>query len=189
MQIIIELINNIPSGAWVAFVTAILTSGLTLTGVWLTNNNNNQRLRIQLEHDKKIREEEIIRERLEELYVIANKYLGTLVGHYLPFRMVMYGELTFNQALDINIEMGSKTDYESHRVEMLIELYFPDIKPEFNRMMEIREKLNDLVDSYKQQYKTGNTDGSRWLAVFQPLLEQLGKLSEEFKGHIVNLKK
>jgi len=186
---IIELIKIIPSGAWVAFATAILTSILTLIGVWLTNNASNQRLKIQLEHERKLRDEELTRDRLEELYVLSNKYLGTLVSHYLPFRMVMNGELTFNQALDMTIESCSRKDYEPHRVTMLIHMYFPEIKPEFDQLMEIREKLNSIIDGYKEQYKSGNPDGSRWLEVFQPLLERLGNLADGFDKNVVQLKK
>jgi len=189
MKELLELIQIIPSSAWAALVTAILTSTITLAGVWLTNRNNNQRLKIQLEHELKLKEDEIYRDRLEELYVISNKWLGLLVSHYLPFRGAMEGELTFNQALDITIESGSKINYEPHRVTMLIDLYFPQIKSEFDQMMEIREKLNLLVDGYKEQYKRGNFDGTRWLDAFQPLLERLGILSDEFTAHIVKLKK
>ncbi len=189
MQEIIGLIKIIPSGAWVAFVTAILTSMLMLIGVWLTNNSNNQRLKIQLEHERRIRDEELTRDRLEELYVLSNKYLGTLVSHYLPFRMVMKGEITFNQALDMTIENCSRNDYEPHRVTMLINMYFPEIKPEFDQLMEIRGKLNSIIDGYKEQYKLGDTDGSRWLEVFQPLLDRLGKLADGFDKNVVKLKK
>lgn len=189
MKELLEILKTIPSSAWSALATAILTSTITLAGVWLTNRNNNIRLRIQLDHELRLRESEIYRDRLEELYVISNKWLGLLISHYLPFRGVMKGELTFNQALDITIESGSKIDYEPHRVTMLINLYFPEIKSEFDQMMEIREKLNRLVDGYKEQYKRGNFDGVRWLEAFQPLFEKLGILSDEFTTHIVKLKK
>ena len=189
MQVIANLIKSIPSEAWIALVTAILTSGLTLTGVWVTNRAANQRLKIQLEHERKIRDKELNRERLEELYILSNKYLNTLVCYYLPYRMVMKGALTFNQALDLTIENGSKKDYDPHRVAMLIHMYFQEIKPSFDEIMDIREKLNKIIDGYKEQYKRGDIDGSRWLEIFQPLLEKIGKLADSFDENIVKLKR
>ena len=101
----------------------------------------------------------------------------------------MKGELTFNQTPDITIESGSKIDYEPHRVTMIIDIYFPQIKSKFDQMMEIRDKLNLLVDGYKEQYKRGNFDGTRWLDALQPLLERLGTLFDEFTALIVKLEK
>jgi hypothetical protein len=72
---------------------------------------------------------------------------------------------------------------------MLIDLYYPELRPEFDKIMIIREKLNSIVDGYKEQYKRGDTDGSKWLEVFQPLFEQIGILAEGFDKHIVKLKK
>ena len=68
-------------------------------------------------------------------------------------------------------------------------MYFPEIKPEFDQLMEIRGKLNSIIDGYKEQYKLGDTDGSRWLEVFQPLLDRLGKLADGFDKNVVKLKK
>ena len=189
MQVIANIFKSIPSVAWIALVTAILTSGLTLTGVWFTNRAANQRLKIQLEHERKIRDTELTRKRLEELYILSNKYLNTLVSHYLPYRMVMKGELTFNQALDMTIESGSKKEYDPHRVSMLIHMYFPEIKPAFDEIMDIRGKLNKIIDGYKGQYKRGDIDGSRCLEIFQPLLEKIGQLADSFDENIVRLKK
>ncbi|MDD4402771.1 MAG: hypothetical protein PHI24_13185 [Desulfitobacteriaceae bacterium] len=189
MQDFIKILSAIPSQAWIAVTTALLASSLTLIGVWLTNRANNQRLKIQLEHERKTRNEEIMRDRLEEFYVLSNKYLNMLVGHYLPFRMVMEKEITFNQALDLVIESGSKSDCEPHRVTMLIDLYFPEVKPEFDKIVNVREKLNEIIDGYKKQYKCGDTDGSIWLNNFQPLFETLGVLTDGFEKNIAKLRR
>ncbi len=59
-------------------------------------------------------------------------------------------------------------------------------------MLNIRfkdNKLNIIVDAYKEQYKRGDIDASRCLEVFQPLLEKIGILAEGFDKNIVALKK
>lgn len=189
MQEILNILKSIPSEAWAAVMAALLTAGFTLIGVWITNKTTNQRLKIQLDHERATRNEEIKREKLEELYVVSNKFLSTLVVHYLPFKVVMKGEISFNKALDMVIETGSERDFEPHRVTMLIDLYYPELRPELDKIMSIREKLNDIVDGYKEQYKRGNIDGARWLDLFQPLFEKIGILADGFDKHIVKLKK
>lgn len=187
MLAILNLLKSIPSQAWIVFITALVTSFIALISVWLTSRANNQRLKIQFDTEKNIRDEDLRRNRLEELYILSNKYLNRLVGYYLPYRMVMKGELTFNQALDITIEDGSKKEYDPHRVTMLIHMYFPEVKPAFDEIMAIREKMNKIISDYKEQYKRGDIDGSRWLVKFQPLLSKIGILADSFDKNIVNL--
>ena len=188
MKDYIDLLQRIPSQAWVVLITAILTSALTLISVWLTNRSNNQRLKIQLEHERKKRNEELLRDRLEELYVLSNKFLDRLVSRYVPYRAVMMGQISYDQALDMALEHGSKRDFEPHRVTMLIDLYFPSIKPDFQEILTIRDKLNNIVECHKEQYKTGDTDGSKWLTLFQPLFEELAKKANSFNKVITNVK-
>ena len=123
--------------------------------------------------------------RHEELYIESRKYLNVIGGYFLPYRMVMKGELTFNQALDISIKQSS--DHQPHRVTMLIDLYFPELKKEFIEVMAIRDRLNELVNGYKEQYKTGNHDGSKWLELFQPDLELFCKKASKFEDSIAAL--
>lgn len=165
---------------WAA-VTAILAFCCTLISVWVTNRSNDKRLHIQFEHERKVKKEEMLRTRLEELYVESNKYLNALGCYYLPYQTAMRGEITFNQALDITISSGSKRDYEPHRVTMLIGMYFPEVKSEFNEIMNIRSELNMIVNGYKEQYKRGDVDGSKWLERFQPLFEEFVKKVDRFE--------
>lgn len=188
MKDFIDLLQRIPSQAWVALITAILTSALTLLGVWLTNRSHNQRLKIQLEHDRKKRNEEHLRDRLEELYVLSNKFLDMLVARYVPYRALMMGQISHDQALDMALKHSSKRDFEPHRVTMLIDLYFPSIKPAFQEILNIRDKLNEIIEGHKEQYKTGDTDGSKWLTLFQPLFEELARKTDSFSKVITTVK-
>ena len=85
------------------------------------------------------------------------------------------GELTFSQAEDLRINNNSKKDNDHHRVTMIIDMYFPELEKPFKEIMAIQDILNRIVSGYKEQYKTGNTDGVKWLALFQADLEELVK--------------
>jgi hypothetical protein len=166
----------------------MLTSAITLLSVWLTNHANDRRLKIQLEDERRKRNEEILRDRLEELYVISNKYLDMQVTRFLPYRALMMGQITYDQALDMALKNGAKKDFEPHRVMMLIDLYFSSIKPSFQEIIDIRNKLNEIIEGHKEQYKSGDKDGSKWLKLFQPLYEEFAQKSDGFSKIIKDIK-
>lgn len=176
-----------PPEAWFALMGAALASASALVVVWLTNRSSIERLVIQLQHERDLKEHENTRLRHEELYVESRKYLDAMVSYFLPYRMVMKGELTFNQALDMTIQQGQSRDFQPHRVTMLIDLYFPELKPPFDEIMAVRGNLGRLVDGYKQQVKTGDPDGDRWFKLFQPLLESLDVKATQFENCVAVL--
>jgi hypothetical protein len=184
---ILEILNSIPSQAWVIFGTFI-GSLFTLIGVWTTNQASTKRLKIQFEHDEKVRKESLLRGKLEDLFIVSHKYFNVLVTYHLPFKMVMKGEITFDQAHDLIIEWGNKKDYEPQQVTMLIAMYFPELKQDFEEIMEIQGTLVDVIESYKEQYKTGDIKGNKWFVLFQPKLELLAKKTTQFEEKLTKIK-
>jgi hypothetical protein len=116
MNEFIDLLKLIPSVVWTGVMGTLVGSSLTIIGVVLTNRSNSERLKTQLEHERSIRKQELRRERAEELYVESKKYLNNMVSYYLPYKQVMKGELTFNQALDLTINSLSENKSEYHRI-------------------------------------------------------------------------
>ncbi|WP_129591360.1 hypothetical protein [Salinicola tamaricis] len=187
MEQFFELLKSIPSSAWIAFFTALLTSTLTLIGVRLTNKSNNERLSIQLEHERKLKREELIRNRLEELYVESRRYMNAVVTHFLPYRQVMEGELTFNQALDFSID--SEYTHNPERVHLIMDMYFPELRDSFAGVEQMLEKTNNILHGYKLQYKQGDFSGEKWLPLFQDSLERLSKAANDFEKHVQEIAK
>lgn len=187
MQEFILLIYKIPSTAWIAFSTAILTSSLTLIGVRYTNKANNERLRIQLAHEHKLKRDELLRSRLEEIYVESRRYMNSLVTHFLPYRRVMEGELTYNQALDLTLERSYV--HSPERVSLIMDMYFPELRESFIKVESCLEKTNQIKHSYKLQYKQGDTSGEKWLPIFQEALIQLSDAASGFEKHVASIAK
>tara|TARA_R110000764_G_scaffold14092_1_gene40434 strand:- start:694 stop:1263 length:570 start_codon:yes stop_codon:yes gene_type:complete len=183
----VDLLRSTPSSALIAFFTALLTSALTLIGVWLTNKSNNERLSIQLEHEGKLKREELFRDRLEELYVESRRYMNAVVTYFLPYRQVMEGELTFNQALDLSIDRGYTHNPE--RVHLIMDMYFPELRDSFSDVEKILDKTNSILHGYKLQYKQGDCSGERWLPLFQESLERLSKAASDFEKHVQEIAK
>lgn len=86
---LVELLLEVPSQAWIALATAILASSITLLGVWLTNKASTQRLKLELEHKTNSERETTVTNRIEELFIISNRYLSSLCSYYFPYRQVM----------------------------------------------------------------------------------------------------
>lgn len=78
-------------------------------------------LRLASERDEQERQAQ--RQRLEELYALLGRWASVFVNHHTTYRRVMRGELTYNDALDLQIPGGEKVDAE--RLFTLAELYFP----------------------------------------------------------------
>lgn len=180
---------NIPGSVWTAIVTAVFTSFMTLLGVRISNKSNLERLALQLAHEKEVKQEGLLRDRLEELYLSMHKYLNALFSHFLVYSQVMKGELTYNQALDVTIKSGDKGDFEPARITMIIDMYFPELQESFQELEEIREKLNDILHGHKLEYKAhGPGAGEEWLKLFQPRMKKLADIGDKLEKKIVNIR-
>ncbi len=78
---------------YLTMVTALASAGVgaavALLGVFLTNRSNTARLKIQLEHESRQRNTQLLRSRGEELYELSDKWLNKLAGYYLRRISVM----------------------------------------------------------------------------------------------------
>ncbi|MBL0687394.1 MAG: hypothetical protein JJV94_06180 [Sulfurospirillum sp.] len=168
----------------ITFIGVLVGSIFTILGIFITNRANTKRVEIQHKHEKETNKENLMRDRLEELYILSDKYFNTLVSHQLPLRMVMKGEISFNDALDLQIERGKEKKFDYNRVNMIIEMYFNELQEPYSEVLKIRDELNNISEGYKNQYKTGDYDGRKWLDLFQPKLELLTQKTGNFKNKL-----
>jgi len=178
----LEEANSNSLQAIMALTGVFIGSIFTLIGVWINNKENTKRLKLQFAHEEKVKQDTLRREYLEELYIISDKYFNALTSHFIPYRTVMKGELTFNEALDLDIDRDLNFDVQ--RVPMIIHIYFPNLENSYNEILKIREELNEIIFHYGEQYKNGNHDGSQWLLHFQPALELISKKMQKFRDEL-----
>jgi hypothetical protein len=170
---------------YLSSITAIITATATLLAVYLTNKGNTSRLLLQLEEERKTKSSILLREKLEELYLLASKYATSLAAYYLPYLSVMKGELEYNQALEMTIERGRKESPDFDRLQMLIELYFPSLSKSLNQLIENRDKANDILFAHKAEYKKGNRNNQEFLEQMLAALKQINQSSNTFKSSII----
>jgi hypothetical protein len=143
----VGLFQQVPATLYVAALAAIAT----LSGVFITNQANNKRLSLQLKHEQNEKHKELIRNKLEELYILFKQWDANISTVYLNRTSVMAGDLDYKSALEIDKNRGEKSTVDFSRLEMLIDLYFPRLKPDYVKVIEVRGIANKIM---LRQFKT-----------------------------------
>jgi len=156
----------------------------TLMITFIAHKMNLTRMKLQLEMENKYKERKDFKLMLEELYLLVDEWATSFSHLYLPIIQVMKNEITYNEALEyfISNQKIDKTNFK--RIEMMINLYFSELKTEFYNVLILRDKINNIVDEHKRDYKNGLSDGTNYLKPFIIAQEKFYKSIEEFKNSI-----
>lgn len=177
MSDLLKNLSSAPSEAWVGLVGVIIGAVLSTFGVWLTNRAGLKQLQIQLGHQKAEDKISIKRERLEELYILTDKWLGVFTNQYLRLSLVMKGQIDYNQYLDMVIEEGKSSQAEFVRLKMILDIYGQELKNDFKLIFDCREEINNLISKHKERYRNGVNDPS-YLEPFTTKSLEIVKLGE-----------
>ncbi len=120
----------------------------------------------------------------EELHSLFGQWLNSLFGFSLRRIMVMQGKLTYNQCLDLDIKEG-KPPYDFGRIELLIDLDFPILRPAYDRVIDERTKLHKIEVEFKRSYEQGDVDGERFVGPYVKLQKSMEVLGEEFQQQLL----
>lgn len=94
---------------------------------------------------------------------------------YFPFVDVMTGALDYNQALDLQISNNEKDTPDFVRLEMLVDLYFPELTTQRDALFNARDQVNKIHADHKTQYKKGDLDGRKFV---EPMMNALMLVEE-----------
>lgn len=159
--------------------SAVAGGALALIGVTLTNRSNERRHTRELEARDSATRGERLRARAEELYELVDTWLMGLAGYYLRRTSVMQAKMTYNECLDLDIEEGRRTPSNFGRIEMLIDVYFPETRAAYDSVIEARTAMNEIVTLHKHTYERGETDGHQFVDAFvqkQIAIEERGRI-------------
>lgn len=174
---------------YIPLVTALLAaavgSGITLLSAHLTNRSNATRLKVEHHHQAHQRNQELLRERGEELYELTDKWLGGLVGHYISRGFVMQGKLTFDQYHDLVIRDGEKRTVNFGRIEMLIDVYFPTVRAQYDAVIRGRDELNKVDVAHKRAYERGDAEGTDFLKSYVQAQKTIEGAGDSLKKKII----
>jgi hypothetical protein len=169
-------LQQVPATLYVAALTALISAIATLSGIFITNQANNERLNLQLRHEQNEKHKELIRNKLEELYSLFKQWHTNISIVYLNRTSAMAGELDYKSALEMDINREEKRTTDFSRLEMLIDLYFPRLKPDYAKVIEARDMASEIMLSYENQYLLGDIDGKKTL---NPFLKAQNNFDEE----------
>lgn len=182
----VSVLQQVPATVYVAFATSIATLG----GVLITNKANSNRLLsqfnhekdkllLQLEHDKNSDRQELLRGKLEELYILFRSSHDDLLFNFVSMHKNRGGTVGFSSSFELRINMV--LDYtvplESlHRIEMLINLYFPSLKDNYEKVVQARSEANKIMWNSSQK----NDDLKDYLSSFEDAITRFHRQSEQF---------
>jgi len=165
-------------------IGAVLGASISIFGVWLNNRSSIKQLLIQHNNDKRVRASELKREKLEELYVLVDKWLNAMGGQYLMLSIVMEGKIDYNEYLDQVIEKGEKQSLDFSRFQMIVDMYCNEIQSCYQKLMTARDDINTIISAHKVAYKAGDIDGEKYVAPYTFAMKNLEKLGSSFKKEI-----
>ncbi len=168
-----------------AAVSTLVGAAVALLAVFLTNRANAKAARATRDHELQLRNQDLLRSRGEELYTLFELWLNSLTTYYFIKCSIMSGKLTYNQGLDLEIEKSDKGRGDHVRIEMLIEVYFPELQAAYNAVIESRERANDIVSQHKTHYTSVSTDGRTYLKSLRNEQTTLNERAARFKSQLL----
>ncbi|HUJ10500.1 MAG TPA: hypothetical protein VL171_10795 [Verrucomicrobiae bacterium] len=128
-------------------------------------------------------EREFRRRKSEELFLAVHGYCITFVSRNMLWPRVMDGEMDYNKVLDINAEDKAPTPGHYETMQMLINIYFPDLLPDFRAILAAREPINDMKANFRNAYERG-TPTRQFSEPFSRALLKFEHLCDELKTKI-----
>jgi len=184
MESVIEILSKVPATAWTAIVTAIMTSGVAYISIAYTNRENNRRMQSQHEHERKLRHDEIVRKRGEELYVIVKKFCKRVVSDHFPYVRAMKGQLSYSDALYMTIKSGEKQNYDPERMNMIVDIYFPTLSEHISALVHINAKVLGVREEFRDRYEEGSVKNKKRVSHYLDEINKLIKATKELENKV-----
>jgi hypothetical protein len=150
----------------IPILASIITGAAAFLGVLLTNKFHFKRIKLEHDIEAERKRQDLYRDRGEELYVSVEKWLSGIQTNYLSVLRVMQGKLTYDGHTELTIKSAEKQTHDFTRLEMLIDVYFPETKSLYMKVHEARKAINKVWFEHERQYEGGDTDGLRFIAPF-----------------------
>jgi hypothetical protein len=96
--------------------------------------------------------EEVLRSKLEELFLATSGYCLQLSASSLPYLRAMHGAISYDEANQISTDSLDRSQRHFERAQMLINLYYPKALELFDKLTAARDKANDVRSNFKLHY-------------------------------------
>ena len=135
---------------------------------------------------KKLKQEEIRRDKLEELYIIVGNWSTALLGNSLTFLAVLNARIEYPKYSELTANMTT-SKYDFNRLEMILNIYAINLKPLYKEVLEARSKINTIQGKYINQYRHGDSNGKHFVNEYTDAQNNFENLTKLLKQEIANL--
>lgn len=154
---------------------AAVGGGLAILGSYFNNRAAAQRYDVQLRNEKEQREQALLRQLGEELHAATAAWMKRVDLRYMHFYSMMVGNISYDQAQAMEVDQ-SKTVHDVARIELLIDVYFPQIRKCYDLYAAHRDAVEEVRLEFKKTYPNGNVVKD---AQFLEKFEAAGKLMQD----------
>jgi hypothetical protein len=117
-----------------------------------------------IEYKEKI--PDFMREKIEELCVLFDAWSTHIQIHYLNFTKAMAGDLELNSMLKLEIQRGKENNLNFGRIKILIDLYFPHLRDNYNAVEAAKTNANNIMLTYQKNCRNGDFEGRSYVEPF-----------------------
>lgn len=162
-------------------LTALIVSISTLLGIYFTNKFNSKQAKVNLEFTRDQKMVELRLQKLEELYLLFEQWEAFLSSTYLIYSHVYIGKLNYTQVLDMVNNKSEKENVDFHKIQMLVNIYFSEIRDDYEKVIATRSSLSKyLSDPSKNNLKTNNFFNDQ---------EEFDVICKQFKNKLSDIQK
>jgi hypothetical protein len=123
-------------------------------------------------------EREFRRKKLEELFMAVHTYCTKLFTANIMWPRVMRGEIDYNEGLDIFMKGHGEKDTSAETAIMLINIYFPELRPGLDAIFQRRDQINRIQSEFKRTYQRDEPCDS----FVRPFLAELAAIDTDEKN-------
>jgi hypothetical protein len=136
---------------------------------------------------KNFKENELKREKAEELYILLEKYKDSFFIKCNDLSTVLKKDLIYNEYLDKTIKVSSE-NYNFSRMEMLLKIYFKELYPKYKLVKKQKEEFYKIEDNFVFENQHDNLEENKKnLSLLLDESLNINKLIFNLQGDIANI--
>lgn len=182
----IELIKEVDLKLFLPLLGVVIGGIFTLLGVVIANKSSETRLKIQIESEHHKKQIQLKREKLDNLYILLTNWRNMFFSYTMNISLIMEGKINYNEHLDRVIKGDFNDNIDFQRLEMIVNIYIPELLPNFNNVLELREKIMNVRDQHKKDYSSGKVNGEKYIS---PLMDAYSNFDSEIEKLRANIAK
>lgn len=129
-----------------ALISALIAGGFALLGAWLNNRQNNQSLKLKINHEKSKESRGVLLEKGEEAFSCATKWANSSREQLSAHRQYMIGRISLDER-DARINACADPD-TFYRLHILVPIYFPELHESLNLCTDYMTRAISIANGF-----------------------------------------